>query len=239
MKIGIGQRAIFLQTEHGNVLWDLVPFIDDKFVKEVEEKGGLNAIVVSTNIVSLHNMLIAIKISHPHFYNTHLDWAKAFNCPVYLASDDKEWLCRTDDPDHPRRKFITTGTEIILPGVIASKCGGHFPGSLVLNWDKKLCLADTIMTVPSGIYYQPTRQQNTIAYSFMWSYPNMIPLTPEAVMGIWKGVAELEFNTTYGGFPGQDARRPDLKKQVLDSMKLWVRKAGYNNAEILAVELDA
>lgn len=67
----------------------------------------------------------------------------------------------------------------------------------------------------------------------------MIPLTPEAVMGIWKGVAELEFDTTYGGFPGQDARRPDLKKQVLDSMKLWVRKAGYSNAEILAVELDA
>jgi hypothetical protein len=46
VKIGIGQRAIFLQTEHGNVLWDLVPFIDDKFVEEVQEKGGLKAIVV-------------------------------------------------------------------------------------------------------------------------------------------------------------------------------------------------
>lgn len=46
LKIGIGQRAVFLQTEQGNVLWDLVPFIDDRFVKEVEEKGGLKAIVV-------------------------------------------------------------------------------------------------------------------------------------------------------------------------------------------------
>ena len=45
-KIGIGQRAIFLQTEQGNVLWDLVPFIDERFVREVEEKGGLKAIVV-------------------------------------------------------------------------------------------------------------------------------------------------------------------------------------------------
>jgi len=46
-KIGIGQRAIFLKTEHGNVLWDLVPFIDEAFVKELEERGGLKAIVVS------------------------------------------------------------------------------------------------------------------------------------------------------------------------------------------------
>jgi hypothetical protein len=48
LKIGIGQRAIFLQTEHGNVLWDLVPFIDDHFINEVNEKGGLKAIVVSS-----------------------------------------------------------------------------------------------------------------------------------------------------------------------------------------------
>jgi hypothetical protein len=34
-KIGIGQRAIFLETEDGNVLWDCVPYIDDKFVEEV------------------------------------------------------------------------------------------------------------------------------------------------------------------------------------------------------------
>jgi hypothetical protein len=35
VKIGIGQRAVFCQTEMGNVLWDLVPFIDDAFVEEV------------------------------------------------------------------------------------------------------------------------------------------------------------------------------------------------------------
>lgn len=36
----------------------------------------------------------------------------------------------------------------ILPGVTAIKTGGHFPGSLVLHWEKKLFLADTIVTVP-------------------------------------------------------------------------------------------
>jgi hypothetical protein len=103
--------------------------------------------------------------------------------------------------------------------------------------DKKLLLADTIMTVPSGIFFQDTRQEGTIAYSFMWSYPNMIPLTPGSIMGIWKAVAPFDFETTHGGFPGQDVRRTDLKKQILESMKLWVRKAGWNNVEILGVEL--
>ena len=40
LKIGIGQRAIFLQTEHGNVLWDMVPFISEDFVKEVSTEAG-------------------------------------------------------------------------------------------------------------------------------------------------------------------------------------------------------
>lgn len=38
--------------------------------------------------------------------------------------------------------------EKMLPGVTAIKTGGHFPGSLVLHWEKKLFIADTIVTVP-------------------------------------------------------------------------------------------
>lgn len=38
MKIGIGQRAIFIETEEGNVLWDCVPYIDDTFVEEVSSE---------------------------------------------------------------------------------------------------------------------------------------------------------------------------------------------------------
>ena len=39
-------------------------------------------------------------------------------------------------------------TEEVLPGITAIKTGGHFPGSLVLHWEKKLFIADTIVTVP-------------------------------------------------------------------------------------------
>lgn len=181
------------------------------------------------------------QISHPHFYNTHLDWAAAFDCPVYLASDEQEWLCRTDTDK--RRKFIDgpTGTaQEIVPGVTAIKCGGHFPGSLVLHWAsaKILCLADTIMTVPSGLSFHESRQPGTNTYSFMWSYPNMIPLNPEALLGIWEAVKPFEFTTTFGGFPSQDVRREDAKKLVLESAQNWVTKAGWSDAKILQAKLN-
>jgi glyoxylase-like metal-dependent hydrolase (beta-lactamase superfamily II) len=103
-QLGIGQRAILIQTPRGNVLWDLVAFIDTDTVSFINKLGGLDAIV----------------ISHPHFYTTHLEWARIFQCPVYVASDDVEWLDRADD----------------------------FDGSLVLWWEEKLFIADTMMSVP-------------------------------------------------------------------------------------------
>jgi len=77
-----------------------------------------------------------------------LDWARTFNCPIYISVDDQEWLCRADDFYHPARSFINSITQEILPGVTANKCGGHFPGSLVLHWENKLFIADTMVTVP-------------------------------------------------------------------------------------------
>lgn len=129
-KFGIGQRCILLQTSHGNVLWDCITYLDDETADFIRSKGGLKAIV----------------ISHPHYYTTHLVWAKAFDCPVYLAVEDQEWLSQPDPEG--RRRFIGGATEEIAPDVFAAKPGGHFPGSLVLNWKKKLFIADTLVTVP-------------------------------------------------------------------------------------------
>jgi hypothetical protein len=131
-QLGIGERAILLQTPHGNVLWDLVAFIDPATISFIKEKGGLKAIV----------------ISHPHFYTTHLEWARIFECPVYVSSDDAEWLNREDKEGV--RKWIKGVQYIEEVGgeVRAIQCGGHFDGSLVLLWEKKLFIADTIMSVP-------------------------------------------------------------------------------------------
>lgn len=66
----------------------------------------------------------------------------------------------------------------------------------------------------------------------MWAYPNMIPLPPNKVHGIWKALKPFEFDSTYGGFPGQYVTRPDLKAQVLESMKIFLRRGGHENAAI-------
>lgn len=102
-KFGIGQRCILLETPAGNVLWDCIAYLDNETVEFIKGKGGLKAIVVS----------------HPHYYTTHLDWAKTFGCPVYVARDDEEWFNRKDGEGV--RNFIEGGTEELLDGVVAIK----------------------------------------------------------------------------------------------------------------------
>lgn len=117
-KFGIGQRAIIVRTPSGkNVLWDCVAYLDDETVHKIKQLGGIDAMV----------------ISHPHFYTTHPEWARAFgNCPVYLAADDKKWRARLDEG--VQREITEEETRITNKegedlGVVAVKLGGHFAGS--------------------------------------------------------------------------------------------------------------
>lgn len=92
-------------------------------------------------------------ISHPHFYTTFAEWAKAFDCPVTISKDDEEWLCRKPRASDNLIEWLegpSGTTKQIVQGVTAIKTGGHFPGSLVLHWGNKLFIADTMMTVPVG-----------------------------------------------------------------------------------------
>lgn len=50
----IGERALLVQTDEGNILWDCITFLDDETIAEIQQRGGLQAIA----------------ISHPHFYTT-------------------------------------------------------------------------------------------------------------------------------------------------------------------------
>jgi hypothetical protein len=228
--------------------------------KQVKAKGGLKAVVVSIPPTPSPTLLIhPQKISHPHFYTTHLEWATAFSCPIYVSSDDQEWLSRPEPNNQPPlRTFLNTPTTQILPGITAIKAGGHFPGSLVLHSEKDslLLLADTIMTVPVGMaganntwttfsnsksntgqsgIYHVERPPGTTSYSFMWSYPNMIPLAPDAVLGIWNAIKKYRFTRTFGGFMGQDVRGDvDLRGRILESMKIWVKAAGHGDHIVMS-----
>lgn len=63
-----------------------------------------------------------------------------------MASDDAGWICGPSALGSLR--FIDGSTQSILPGVTAVKVGGHFDGSLVMHWEERLFIADTLWTVP-------------------------------------------------------------------------------------------
>ncbi|KAI1499046.1 beta-lactamase-like protein [Biscogniauxia marginata] len=227
-KLGIGQRAILIRTPRGNVLWDCVTFLDDATIAKIKGMGGLRAIV----------------ISHPHYYSTHLEWARAFDCPVYLAAEDKQWLAQTS----PRQIFVTE-TELDLQidgassGVTVLKLGGHFPGSLVTLYDGRLLIADTLVTTPSGLgSWDKDAAGNTRArpgglnsYAFMWSIPNMIPLAPDELERMWGILRKYKFRSSHGAFLQIDIMRtePEMKRRVLESMQIQIRYSGYGDHALL------
>ena len=167
----IGQRALLLQTAGGNVLWDCVATLDSATVTAIKALGGLQAIA----------------ISHPHFYTTMVEWAKAFDCPVYTHAADKEWVMRPD----PAIKHWDGETHRLWDGVTLIRCGGHFSGGTVLHWaDKSIVCSGDILTVT------PDRQW----LSFMRSYPNFIPLSARAVEAIGAAMAPFAFDKIYGHY---------------------------------------
>jgi len=235
-KIGIGQRAVFIKTPVGNVLWDCITFIDEETTEWIKSEGGLGAIV----------------ISHPHYYTTHLKWAKVFDCPVHLSVEDKEWLNQEDKLNS--RIFIKKDEyEINIAGqktgLIALKLGGHFPGSLVLlsTFTGRLFIADTLVTTPSGLGDwsqgigggKEARPKGMNSYAFMWSIPNMIPLSAEDIIGMWNVLKKNEFKSTHGAFIGSDVydgkngERSGVKERVLGSMQIQVQRMGWEGHAFL------
>jgi glyoxylase-like metal-dependent hydrolase (beta-lactamase superfamily II) len=174
----IGQQAHLIETEAGNVLWDCISFIDDATVAEIERRGGI----------------AAIAISHPHFYSSMVEWSRAFgNAPIYLHADNQPWVVRPD----PSIDFWAGESKEILPGATVVRCGGHFPGSSVLHWAAgaegrgALFTADTIYVVSDRRWV-----------TFMYSYPNAIPLGETAVRRIVDAVEPFAFDRIYGSWPG-------------------------------------
>ncbi len=110
----IGQRALFVHTDKGNILWDCIATLDDATVTMINGLGGIDAIA----------------ISHPHFYTTMVEWAHAFRSRIYLHAADKQWIMRTD----PAIELWDGQTKPLWDGVTLVRCGGHFEGGTVLHW---------------------------------------------------------------------------------------------------------
>ena len=153
----IGQRALLVQTAPATCSGTASRCSTTRRAAHVERRGGL----------------AAIAISHPHYYSAMVEWAHAFDCPIYLhAADARSGSCAPTR----RSSFWDGETHELGDGLTLIRCGGHFerrrrcctgPGR-----GGALLSGDIVQVIPDRRYV-----------SFMYSYPNLIPLPPARSQG--------------------------------------------------------
>ncbi|HJW16029.1 MAG TPA: hypothetical protein VJ499_02865 [Flavisolibacter sp.] len=169
---GINQRAHLIRTPGGNILWDCIANLDPTTIEIIQNLGGIKAIA----------------ISHPHYYSTIVEWACAFNARVYIHANDAEWLGRRDESI----ELWEGNTKLLWDSIQLICCGGHFPGASILYMPHEkgsLFSGDTIQVAP-----------NRKTVSFMYSYPNMIPLPEKSILQIQERIKDLSYDAIYGAF---------------------------------------
>jgi hypothetical protein len=175
-KFAVGQRALLVQTAGGNLLWDCISLIDEATNAAVKGLGGI----------------AAIAISHPHYYSSMVEWSEQFgNVPIYLHSDDRRWVMRPS----PNIVFWKGEQEKLFGNLTLIRCGGHFEGGTVLHWADGEQGAGALLT---GDIIQVVQDRRFV--SFMWSYPNYIPLPASAVNRILQSVRPFGFSRIYGAW---------------------------------------
>ncbi|HVH67154.1 MAG TPA: hypothetical protein VM716_04750 [Gemmatimonadales bacterium] len=184
-RFAIGQRALLVRTGGGNVLWDCIPLVDEPVVEAIRALGGLKAIAVS----------------HPHYYGGVIEWSRALGgeggaeVPVYLHAADQRWIMRPD----PSIRLWDGETMSLGPGLTLVRCGGHFEGATVLHWaggaEGRGCLL-------AGDVVQVAEDRRHV--SFMYSYPNYIPLGPRAVRRIVGALEPFRYDQIFGAWWGRN-----------------------------------
>ena len=183
----LGQRALLLREADGCVMWDCIPLATEEAVSHVRSLGGLKAIAVS----------------HPHYYGAVADWSEAFGgVPVYLHADDRHWITRP----HPSIVSWTGDGVSLSDDIRLLRAGVHFDGGTILHWRKAADGKGALFTGDIAMVGMDRR-----SVSFMYSFPNYIPLGVAALRRIDAVVAPLQFDRIYGAWWGRniaaDAKR--------------------------------
>lgn len=171
----IGQRALLVQAESGNLLWDCVDYLDDDVVSAVNDLGGITGIA----------------ISHPHYYTTMIDWSRAFDVPIHLHENDRQWVGRPD----PAIEFWSGSTKQLAADLTLINLGVHFAGGTVLHWRDgeqgrgALLSGDIVQVIPDRTHV-----------GFMYSYPNLIPERPSVVREAARMLEPFRFDAIYGAW---------------------------------------
>lgn len=200
-QFAIGQRALLLQSKHGNILWDCISLVDADTVTLIHSLGGLSAIAVS----------------HPHYYTSMVEWSRAFGgIPIYLHADDREWVQYPDS----RIEFWQGESRPIHEDVSLIRLGGHFKGFQVLHWASGEEGHGVLMT---GDMPQVCPDRRFV--SFMYSYPNYVPLDGPTVRTIIRKLDPYKFAKLYGAWP-RFAVEGDPKVVLRKSAERYLRAIG-------------
>lgn len=174
-RFAIGQRALLVQTAAGNLLWDCISLLDDDTAAAVRQFGGVQAIA----------------ISHPHYYSSMVEWANEFNAPIYLHQNDQQHVMRPD----PAIRFWQGDIKSLFGNLTLIKAGGHFAGGTILHWPDGAAGNGALLT---GDIIQVVQDRRFV--SFMYSYPNLIPLSAAKVKSIVAAVNPFSYDRIYGAW---------------------------------------
>ena len=196
----IGQRALIVRAPQGNLLWDCITLIDDVTVDEVRKLGGIRAIA----------------ISHPHYYSSMVEWSRAFDAPVFLHEADRKWVMRAD----PCIEFWGGESKTLWDGMTLIRAAGHFEGGTVLHWPAGAEGRGALLT---GDIVQVAQDRRWV--SFMYSFPNYIPLPASKIDRIAVAVEPFQFDRIYGAWWNRNVAL-DAKNAVHRSAERYKRAIG-------------
>jgi glyoxylase-like metal-dependent hydrolase (beta-lactamase superfamily II) len=187
-EFAIGQTAYLVQHNGFNLMWDCITYLDKCTIEAIKELGGMSAIA----------------LSHPHYYSAQVEWAEAFNVPIYIHEDDREWVMRSSD-----HIIFWSGESLKLhDGLVIYRLGGHFKGGAVLHWENGNVGKGVML---SGDIIQVVADRDWV--SFMYSYPNLIPLPAETVERMAGKIKPLSFDRIYNAFHRVVEKDADLAVQ--------------------------
>lgn len=170
----IPQRALYIDTDAGHILWDCITLITDDAVAELRRLGGVDLIA----------------ISHPHFYSSMVEWSDAFGgVPILVHADDQRWISRPSPNIKP-----WNGDQLRLSdSVTLHHCPGHFDGSALLHWTGAPRGRSVIL---AGDTLHVTQDRRHV--TFMYSVPNYVPIRPSYVAQTRDRLAAVPYDDLYG-----------------------------------------
>src|SRR5690349_2019256 len=121
-------------------------------------------------------------------------WSHAFGAPIYLHELNRRWVMRPD----PLIRFWSGETKRLIGGTTLIRTGGHFDGFQVMHWHS---VSDGKGVLLAGD--QPEVCMDRAWVTFMYSYPNFIPLNQPNIERIVAALKPFAFDRLYAAFPGR------------------------------------